>query len=198
LEQLQKPDRWIALFATLADAEAALHALQAAGVPYPALQLGAHTAAELEQLTPSEREQLADINAPARFWSIAITMEPQWRDKALAALRERRPFALGNLPTLDNWRDDTERGAIAWRHYVFETSAATDAVGEHAGETGTTGIISSGVFAEGALAEGNPPARALAVGDQRQSDADTPPTGDTMRPKVSKDRSRPETELTDR
>jgi hypothetical protein len=198
LERPQKPDTWIALFATLADAEAALHDLQAAGVPYPALQLGAHTQAELEQLTPVEREQLAGINAPAQFWSIAISMEPQWRDKALAALRQRQPFALGSLPTLDNRRDDTERGAIAWRHYVFETSAATDAIGEHAGETGTTGIISSGVFAEGALAEGNPPAHALAVGDQRQSNADTPPTGDTMQPEVSKERSRPETKLTDR
>ncbi len=184
---------WIALFAALADAEAALHAVQAAGAPYPALQLGAHTAAELERLSPEERDQLAGIDAPAQFWSIAITLEPQWRDKALAVLREHRPIVLGSLPTLDNRRDDTERGAIAWRHYVFETSAATDAVGE----TGMTGIISSGVFAEGALAEGNSPAHALAAGDQRQSDADTPPTSDTMRPKVSKDRSRPETELTD-
>jgi len=197
LERPEKPDTWIALFAKLADAEAALHALQAVGVPYPALRLGAHTAAELEQLTPAEREQLARIDVPAQFWSIAVTLEPQWHDQALAVLREHRPFALGNLPTLDNRRDDTERGAIAWRHYVFETSAATDAVGEHAGETGTTGIISSGVFAEGALAEGNPPAHALAMGDQRRSDADTPPTSDTMQPKVSTDRSRPETELTD-
>jgi hypothetical protein len=196
LERPQKPDTWIALFAALADAEAALHALQAAGVPYPAFQLGAHTQAELERLTPEERGQLAGTNAPAQFWSIAITMEPQWRDKALAALRERQPFALGSLPTLDNRRDDTERGAIAWRHYVFETSAATDAIGEHAGETGTTGIISSGVFAEGALAEGNPPASALAVGDQRESDTDTPPTSDALRPNVSKQRSRPETKLT--
>src|SRR6266496_14963 len=165
---------WIALFAALADAEAALHAVQAAGAPYPALQLGAHTAAELERLSPEERDQLAGIDAPAQFWSIAITLEPQWRDKALAVLREHRPIVLGSLPTLDNRRDDTERGAI-----------------------GMTGIISSGVFAEGALAEGNSPAHALAAGDQRQSDADTPPTSDTMRPKVSKDRSRPETELTD-
>jgi len=197
LERPQQPDRWIALFATLADAEAALHALQAAGTPYPALQMSAHTEAELAHLTPEEHDRLVGIKAPPQFWSIAITMEPQWRDKALAALREREPFALGSLPTLDNRRDDTERGAIAWRHYVFETSAATDAVGEHAGETGMTGIISSGVFAEGALAEGNPPAHALAVGDQSRSDADTPPTSDTKQPEVSKDRSRPETKLTD-
>ena len=73
MERPQKPDNWLALFTTLADAEAALHALQAAGAPYPAMQLGAHTAADLAQLSPEERDHLAGIDAPAQFWSIAIT-----------------------------------------------------------------------------------------------------------------------------
>ena len=115
-------------------------------------------------------------------------------------LHAQPAFALGRLPTDDNRADDTERGAIAWRHYVFETSAATDAVGEYAGSTGNTGIISSGVFAEGAKAEANPPADALESADQRSSNADQQPNADTKTPKVAVDegRSRPETKLDDK
>jgi hypothetical protein len=196
VESENQPDRWIGLFATLADTEAALDQLQAAGVPYPVIRMGTHTAAELEHLSADERQQIGGTAAPEQFWSLALTLDPSWRDKAIAVLRERRPFALGYLPGLDNRRDDTERGAIAWRHYVFETDAATSWAGESAGTTGTTGVISSGVFADGALAEGNPPAHPLGKDDQRPSDAGQQPTSDTMQPKVSNAGSRPQTELT--
>lgn len=191
-------DTIVALFGALADTEAALHELQAAGVPYPNIHMGAHTPADLEHATIAERAELAGITAPEHFWSLAVILDQKWRDKAVEVLRQANPFALGRLPALDNRRDDTERGAIAWRHYVFETPLATDAVGLSSngpGTTGNTGIISSGVFAEGALAEGNPPSRATPPSDERPSNADRPPTSDTMEPKTSTDRSRPETEL---
>ena len=196
MERENQPDRWIALFATLAETEAALDQLQAAGVPYPVIRMGTHTAAELVQLSDGERQQIGGAAAPEHFWSLAVTLDPPWRDKAIAVLRERRPFGLGRLPSFDNRHDDTERGAIAWRHYVFETPAATSWAGESAGTTGTTGVISSGVFATGALAEGNPPAHPLGQDDQRPSDAGQQPTSDTMKTNVSKAASRPQTELT--
>jgi hypothetical protein len=88
-----------------------------------------------------------------------------------------------------------DNGALAWRHYVFESDAATDWAGESAGTTGMTGVINSGAFATGAKVEGNPPATGVPASDERPSDADQPPSSDTMRPDVSTDRSRPETEL---
>ena len=84
-------------------------------------------------------------------------------------------------------------GAIAWRHYVFESPAATDWAGESAGTTGTTGIATSGAFGEGAKVEDNQ----LSTGDQRPADKREQPSSDTMRPDTSIDRSRPETELKD-
>jgi hypothetical protein len=187
---------WVAVFASLADAQAALEAAQAAGAPYPALRLAAHTPSDLEGLAPAIGARLA-AGAPAQLWSLTLIPDAKWRDAALDALRAHHPVALGQRPADDNRRDDTERGAIAWRHYVFETDAATDTVGEGAGTTGTTGVINSGVFADGARAEGNPPARPLGPDEQRPSDADQAPTSDTMAPKVAKDRSRPDTKLTD-
>lgn len=195
MEVEHEPEMIAALFATLAEAEATLHALEGAGVPYPDIRMGAHAPGDLDRASIAERAQLAGVAAPERFWSLAVVLDPKWRDKALELLQSRRPLALGRVDPLDHWRDDTERGAIAWRHYVFETPAATDWAGEGAGTTGMTGVISSGVFADGARAEGNPPTKAAPASDERPSDADQPPTSDTKAPKTSTDRSRPETEL---
>jgi hypothetical protein len=197
VERPNHPDRWIALYDSLAAAQAAMDAAQAAGAPYPALRLSALTSDELEQLVSAASTNVAQQRMPAQGWSIVATLEPQWREQVLAALRERRPLLLGRWDGSDNRRDDTERGAIAWRHYVFETSAATDMVGDGAGTTGMTGVINSGVFADDAHAEGNPPAHALEPNDRRLSEADRPPTSDDMQPKVSKEGSRPQTKLTD-
>jgi hypothetical protein len=174
-----------------------MDAAQAAGAPYPALRLSALAADELEQLVSAASTNAAQVRMPAQGWSVVATLEPKWREQVLAALRDLRPLQLGRWAAPDNRRDDTERGAIAWRHYVFETSAATDAVGEYAGTTGTTGIINSGVFADGARAEGNPPAHALEPGDRRLEQADRPPSSDDMRPEVTHEGSRPQTKLTD-
>ncbi|HEX9373845.1 MAG TPA: hypothetical protein VF897_22730 [Roseiflexaceae bacterium] len=195
MEAQREPEHLVALFATLADAEATLHALQDAGVPYPDIRLGTHAPGDLDHATIAERTQLSGIALPERFWSLVVVLDPQWRAAALAVLHSRQPLALGRLPALDNRRDDTERGAIAWRHYVFETPAATDAIGEYAGTTGNTGVISSGAFADGARVEGNPPTTATPPRDERPSDAGEQPTSDTQRPETSTDRSRPETEL---
>lgn len=192
----EAPELYAAVFADLAAAEAALHALEAAGVPYPAIRMGTHEPAELAGTPLAERASRAGQDAHT-LWSLTVTLNPQWRDRAIETLRGRDPFAIGRLPAADNRANDTERGAIAWRHYVFETDAATDAVGEYAGTTGTTGIISSGVFADNAPASGNPPVRSQPPGDQRPSEAGQSPTSDTRRPEVGQQGSRPQTELKD-
>jgi hypothetical protein len=185
----------VALFARLADAEATLQALQDAGVPYPDIRLSALAPGDLEWANIEERTTLAGISLPEHFWALAVLLEPKWRDRALEVLQSHQPFAFGRLPAANAGRGDTDRGAIAWRHYVFETPAATDVVGETAGTTGTTGVISSGVFATGAKAVGNPPANSVPASDQRPSTAGEQPTTDDRRPATSTDRSRPETEL---
>jgi hypothetical protein len=197
LQREHEPEKIIALFAALAEAEATLHALQEAGVPYPAIRMGTHAPAELDQTEFAEQAASAGVAAPEQFWSLALTLDPQWGDKAGEVLKQHAPFAIARADGVDLVIDDVDQGAVAWRHYVFETPFATDTVGEFAGTTGNTGVISSGVFTEGALAEGNPPAKHTPTKDERPSDADTSPTSDTMTPKTSTDRSRPETELKD-
>lgn len=194
MHNTEAPELYAAVFGDLAAAESTLHDLQAAGVPYPAIRMGTHTAEELAGTPLAERVASAG-QAGRALWSLTLTLDPQWREQALTTLHAAGTLALGRLPAPDNRANDTERGAIAWRHYVFETDAATDAVGEGAGTTGTTGVISSGVFADGALASGNPPVRSQPAGDHRPSDAGQAPTSDTRRPDTSKDRSRPQTEL---
>jgi hypothetical protein len=190
METEYAPQTIVALYATLADAEGTLHALESAGVPYPATRLAAHTPADLDRADIAERTVLAGISLPERFWSVGVALDAPEGEQAAELLRRHAPLAVGTLPAPDHGRGDPDHGALAWSHYVFETSAATDAIGEYAGTTGNTGVISSGAFADGAKVESNPP-----VGSQRASDERHPPSSDTMRPDVSTDRSRPETEL---
>ena len=49
METERAPQTIVALYATLADAESALAVLEAAGVPYPAMRLAAHTPADLDR-----------------------------------------------------------------------------------------------------------------------------------------------------
>ena len=190
METEYAPQTIVALYASLADAEKTLQVLEAAGVPYPATRLNAHTPADLDRADSAERTVLAGITLPEQFWSVAVAQDAPAGDQAVELLRRHAPLAVGTLPAPDHGRGDPDRGALAWGHYVFETNAVTDAIGEYAGTTGTTGVISSGAFADGAKVEGNPP-----VDDLRSSDARRPPSSDTMRPDVSTDRSRPETKL---
>jgi hypothetical protein len=193
MEVEHAPETVVALYATLADAEQALNELEAAGVPYPAIRLAAHRPADLAHAAIAERTALAGVALPAQFWSLALA--PPWNDQSVQLLHQHAPLAVGMLPTPDRGRGDPDRGALAWRHYVFETSTATDAVGEYAGTTGNTGVISSGAFAPGALVEGNPLSAGTPATDQRPPDQREQPTSDTMRPDTSADRARPETEL---
>jgi hypothetical protein len=195
MEAEYAPQSLVAFYATLADAEQTLQALEAAGVPYPATRLAAHTPEDVDRADIEERTALAGITLPDSFWSIGVAQDAPAADKAAELLRQHAPLAVGTLPAPDHGRGDVDRGALAWRHYVFETDAATDWAGESAGTTGTTGVISSGAFASGAKVEGNPPANGVPASDQRPSDTRQPPSSDTMRPDVSTDRSRPETEL---
>jgi hypothetical protein len=195
METEYAPQTIVALYATLADAEHTLRDLEAAGVPYPATRLGTHTPADLDRADIAERTALAGITLPEHFWSVAVALDAQAADQAAELLRRHTPLAMGTLPAPDHGRGDPDRGALAWRHYVFETDAATDWAGESAGTTGTTGVISSGAFASGAKVEGNPPATGVPASDQRPSDEHRQPSSDTMRPHTSTDRSRPETEL---
>jgi hypothetical protein len=183
------PEVIIALYDALADVEAALSDLEQAGVPYPSIRMGAHTADD-HDLPALEATQL-----PERFWSLRVLIEQRGRYGAEQILRAHGPLAIGRMPAPDAGRDETDHGAIAWRHYVFETSAATDAVGEFAGTTGNTGIISSGVFANDALAEGNPPVRGQAGSHGRPASEQQRPSTDTMRPTTSTDDARPDNEL---
>lgn len=192
METAAESNHILALYADLTGAEAALHALQAAGAPYPAIRMGAHTANELGG---------SALRAPAntsQFWSLAVLLEPAWREQALATLRASQAFALGQPDAIGTPANESERGALAWRHYVFESQAASDQTGQAgdgAGTTGTTGVISSGVFADGALAEGNSPTKATPASDERASDEGQPPSSDTHRSEVGTSRSRPQTEL---
>lgn len=195
METESTPQTIVALYTTLAEAEATLHELQAAGIPYPAIRMAAHTPADIDRADIAERTVLAGISLPEHFWSLGVALDAQASEKAAELLRQHTPLAVGTLPAPDHGRGDVDRGALAWSHYVFESAGATDAVGEFAGTTGNTGVSTSGAFADGAKVEGNPPATGVPASDQRASDAHQQPSSDTMRPDVSTDRSRPETQL---
>jgi hypothetical protein len=195
METEYAPQTIVALYATLADAEHALQDLEAAGVAYPATRMAAHTPEDLDRADLAERTALAGIRLPERFWSLGVALDTPSGDKAAELLRQHNPLAVGTLPAPNGGRGDVDNGALAWRHYVFESDAATDWAGESAGTTGMTGVINSGAFATGAKVEGNPPATGVPASDERPSDADQPPSSDTLRPDVSTDRSRPDTEL---
>jgi hypothetical protein len=143
----------IARYARLADAEAALHELQGAGIPYPDIRMGAQAAHDCPHPLEGDRSAIC--------WSLTVMLDGPARERIEPILRQHTPRALSRQPAPEHGRSESAQGAIAWGHYVFATPAATDWVGDYAGTNGTTGIISSGVFADGALAEGNPPTRDL-------------------------------------
>jgi hypothetical protein len=143
----------VARYASLADAEAALHELQDAGMPYSDIRMGTQPAEDCPQAQASDRSAIC--------WSLTVMLDGPARERVEPILRQHAPRTLSRQPAPEHGRSESDQGALAWGHYVFATSAATDWVGDFAGTNGTTGIISSGVFADGALAEGNPPTRDL-------------------------------------
>jgi hypothetical protein len=189
MEQQHAPEVVIGLYKSLADVETAMAELEQAGVAYPNIRMGAHTAGDLDL------PKLETTTLPERFWSLRVIIDEPGRYGAEQILRSHGPISAGRMQAPNAGRSDTDLGAIAWRHYVFETPVATDAVGEYAGTTGNTGIISSGVFADGALAEGNPPVRGQSGSQGRPASEQQRPTSSDLRPTTATDRSRPDNEL---
>jgi len=189
MEQQKAPEIVVGLYDGLAESQAAMDELQSVGVPYPDIRMGAHTSGD-DDLPAIEMGKL-----PERFWSLKVVIDRPGVYHAEDILRKHQPLAVGRLPAPNAGRSDTDLGALAWRHYVFETSHATDWVGETAGTTGSTGIGSSGVFASHALAEGNAPVRGRRGSHGRPAPEQQQPSADDRKPETSTDRSRPETEL---
>jgi hypothetical protein len=187
-ERQPVPKAVVAVYNALAAAEAALHELQDAKIPYPNIRMQAHAADD------PEFQRLAGADAAPPFWSLNVILDEQESGQVEELLRKHDPITVGWLPDSAVGRSEPDQGAIAWRHYVFHSPAATDETGDSAGTTGMTGIISSGVFATGAHAEGNPPASGL-EGGHRPTERDEPPTSDERRPETDTSRSRPETEF---
>ncbi|MEN9936354.1 MAG: hypothetical protein RLZZ387_2933 [Chloroflexota bacterium] len=138
-----------ALYACLADAEAALNALLADGVAYEQTHMGAHEG-------PDPLRASVSANLPERFWSLAVRpadREPEWFEERLAA---HHPLSVGRLRSPELERSDSERGAVAWGHFVFESPESTQHNPESTGTSGTTGVVNTGAFAEGANAQREP------------------------------------------
>lgn len=149
----------IARYTHLSDAEATLHELQAATISYPSIHMGAQTAHDCPHATEDDPS--------ATCWSLTVMLDGPARERIDEILRQHAPRALSRQPAPLHGRSETDQGALAWRHYVFATPAVTDWVGDNAGANGTTGLISSGVFADGSVAEGNPPTCDLPRSQQR-------------------------------
>ncbi|MBC8160821.1 MAG: hypothetical protein H7Z42_06330 [Roseiflexaceae bacterium] len=147
----QKPQSLVALFGRLAEAEAALHALQEAGVAYANISMASHEVAAVE---PSVGHAVADDDG--LVWSLAVLVGEPLHTKALGVLRAQPTFALGQQPAEFAGRDTVDRGRTAWGHYVFEPVAASGWVGEAAVTSGTSGIISSGALSERANVQDSP------------------------------------------
>lgn len=130
----------IALYGTLADAEAALQALQASGIDYAHIRLQAHAGAAYAVALP-----LGDTR-PEQVWTLTLPAEVV-SAQAEELLQQHNALDLGRAPAPAAGRDEVDQGAIAWRHYRFD-AAGSDQIGEAAGTTGTTGVISSGAFAD--------------------------------------------------
>lgn len=132
-----------AIYTSLADVEGALNALLADGIPYEHTHLGEHVGDDPIRAAVS-------ASLPERFWSLAV--KPAERDPQLLTeqLTAHGALSVGRLRAPELARSDPERGAVAWGHFVFESPASTNQQPEASGANGTTGIVSSGAFAEGA------------------------------------------------
>lgn len=149
----ENPETIVALFGTLADATAALHALQDNGVPYANISMTSHSS---DEVAASLGRPIEDDDG--QVWALSVLVGEPLYTKTLEVLRTQQALALGQQTAALSGRDEVERGRTAWGHYVFEPVAATNQVGEAAGTAGTTGIISTGAFAAKANAEEKPAA----------------------------------------
>jgi hypothetical protein len=132
-----------AIYGSLADVEAALNALLAAGVPYETTHMGEHVGAD-----PLRGAVSATL--PERFWSLAVKPGERDPEQLKEKLAEHAALSVGSMRSPELERSDPERGAVAWGHFVFDSPASTNQQPEASGTSGTTGIVSSGAFADGA------------------------------------------------
>ncbi len=136
------PDVIIALYDQLANAEAALNDLLAAGLDYAVILMETHDAREYAVAL-----QLTSLGS-GDVWSLTIPAEAGETDEAQAAINDHDPLVVGRAPAANKGRDEVTQGAIAWRHYRSNGPNATGRVTDAAGTSGTTGIINSGAFAD--------------------------------------------------
>lgn len=144
------PEMIVALYGTLRDTQSAMYALESAGVPYPTIRINNHS------INDPDRPRLEAMTLPEPFWSLSVTLKASDPGQVTQVLKQHRPLAIGRMPAPQAGRDEVDQGAIAWRHYVFELPEVTPSLPESIGSSGTTGIISTGAFAEGAKAERDP------------------------------------------
>lgn len=136
------PDVIIALYDQLAHAEAALNDLLAAGLDYAVIQMETHDASDYAGALKGAPP------ASGTIWSLTIPADAGATEAAQAAINNHDPLAVGRAQAPDKGRDEVTQGAIAWQHYRFDAPPGTDQIADAAGTTGTTGVISSGAFAD--------------------------------------------------
>jgi len=154
------PEMLVGLYKTLRDAQNAMYELEAAGVPHPSLKIASHS------LHDAERPQVEAQTLPESFWSLSVTLRTANDDQVHVVLQQHDPLAIGREQAPLAGRSDVDRGAIAWRRYVFEPPPLTPGYPESRGNAGTTGTVSTGMFVEGGKAEGNPPVEGFPDRDQ--------------------------------
>lgn len=138
----QSPEIIVVLYDQLANAEAALADLQAAGLDYAVIRMEAHDAS----VYASDLQQAAPVSGS--IWALTIPVGAGATDAVQAALNSHDPVAVGQAPAPDKGHDEVKQGAVAWRHYRLNGPPGTDQVTDAAGTSGTTGIITSGLFAD--------------------------------------------------
>ncbi len=152
------PEIMVALYVNLRDVQAATYDLEQAGLSYPALRIEAHSEDD------NDYTQFDVAQPPDFFWSLSVLVNNRILDRTHTQdiLQRHQPFAVGCEPAPLHGRDDVDRGAIAWRHYVFTPPPVNATLPESLGSSGTTGTISTGIFAKDVHAEGDSPVPGLA------------------------------------
>ncbi len=144
------PEIIIATYAHLRGAQDTMYDLENHGVPYPTIRLNNHSSSDPD-LPLIEQTHLPDM-----FWSLSVVLKDDDANHVLDIMNSHEPLTVGRGLAPDKGRDVVDQGAIAWRHYVFVLPGMIPGYPETRGNSGTTGTLSTGAFAEGAVAENTP------------------------------------------
>lgn len=144
------PEMIVAVYVGLKEAQDAMYDLEEAGIPYPDIRLNGHSADDLDH------PQIENAALPDLYWSLSITLRDYDSERVTAILHEYQPLAIGRERAPLFGRDDVARGDLAWGHFVFDPPGVTPSLPESIGNSGTTGTISTGAFADGAKVERDP------------------------------------------